>query len=435
MNLRPTRDAAGIHLRVLWVGDAACSSGFARVTHAVCDELFAAGHDVAVVGINYYGDPHGHPYSIYPPRQPFDGGRDGYGVTRTPAISYRFKPDVIVLLNDPWNVEPYLDALRGFRERSAERGFLVPEVPVVAFMAVDAKNQFSAPALNRCAHVATWTRFGADELKAGGYEGEPSVVPLGVDSEKFYPGDRSEAREKLGLEPDAFYVGVVGRNQPRKRLDLTLEAFADWVRNNDVPNARLLLHVAPTGDRGFDLKPLVRHFGLERGRVLLSTPNTGAGAPDEQLRLFYSAFDCYLTTTQGEGWGLPCLEAMACGTPCLVPDHSGLGDWTGSAAVKVPCSAIAVNAPIGDLAYTVGGVVDRRAVVSELNTMYRSSAHRDTYRRRGLKLAASLPWSRTGCEMREVIEAVALQFAPGQEAKEEGLASAPSADREEAAVA
>jgi D-inositol-3-phosphate glycosyltransferase len=387
-------------VRVLWVGDAVVSSGFSRCTHAACDALHAAGHDVHVLGLNYFGDPHEYPYPVYPCVQPHDGGRDGWGLGRLPRMVARLKPDVVVLLNDPWNVPGYLKALEQLPEGTARP-------PIVGWLAVDAKNQAGEP-LNDLARVVTWTRFAADELRGGGYRGECSIVPLGVDLDVFYPRDRAGARATVlpaGVPQDAFVVGVVGRNQLRKRLDLTIQYFAEWVRPRQRDDAYLYLHVAPTGDSGCDVRSLVRYYGLH-GRVVVAEPHIGHGDPTSRLPLLYSSFDAYLTTTQGEGWGLPCLEAMACGVPCVVPDWSALGDWTEGAALKVPCSGTALTAPLNALAYTIGGIADREGTVRALERLYCDARLRATYRERGLELAKRLPWSAAGRRFVAVLEDV-----------------------------
>jgi glycosyltransferase involved in cell wall biosynthesis len=233
-------------------------------------------------------------------------------------------------------------------------------------------------------------------------------VPLGVDLDVFYPRDRAEARAAVipkGVPQDCFLVGVVGRNQPRKRLDLTIAYFAEWVKRYQRDDAYLYLHVAPTGDTGFDVRSLVRHYGLS-GRVVVAEPHIGHGDPTERLPLVYSSFDAYLTTTQGEGWGLPCLEAMACGVPCIVPDWSALGDWPEDAVLKVPCTSTAINAPINSLAYTIGGVPDRQATAWALDVLYRDEKMRAVYRERGLERAKQLPWAATGKLFRAVLESL-----------------------------
>jgi len=393
-------------MKILFVGDACVSTGFARCTHAACDALHAAGHDVRVLGMNYHGDPHGYPYPIHPCFQPSDGGRDYMGAGRMPLLAHRYDVDCVVMLNDPWNIPAYLDAFRGYTDRMLEHGVTVKRPRMIGWLAVDGANQ-KGERLNELDHVVTWVDWAGHELKRGGYNGRWTVAPLGVDQSLFVPRPREEAR-KRALPPewaDKFVVGVVGRNQMRKRLDLTMKYFSHWIDSMDITDARLFLHSAPTGEEGSDIRSLAHYYGLGN-RVLLCEPPVGIGVDEKMLSYVYSSFDVYATMSQGEGWGLPTLEAMSCGVPCIVPDWSGLGGWVMDAAVKIPCPTTALTAPMNGMMHTIGGVPDERTFIEELDAMYRSEVHRRTYISRGLLRARELTWSSTGSIMQSVVERV-----------------------------
>lgn len=400
-------------MRVLWCGDAVMSTGFARCTHAVCDHLHEQGHEVHVLGINYFGDPHKYPYPIYVCRQPFDGGEDAWGVSRLPYLVARLKPDVIVLLNDPWNIELYLDELAKLPG---------PCPPVVAWLAVDARNQEGEP-LNRLAHVVTWTQFATDELVRGGYTGPSDIVPLGVDTKLLYPVERSAAREKCmpGLDADTrekfFVVGVVGRNQVRKRLDLAIESFARWIHEGGdlAASAMLYLHVGPTKDSGVDIHSLCAYYKLE-GRVFISNPVLGHGLDDSLMRYVYSCLDVCLTTTQGEGWGLTTLEAMACGVLNAAPNFAALsrqGGWvTNDSLISIPASVNVMTAPLNGNLHTIGAVPTAGAVVSALRrARLMDPAERAGIIERALDLAKSHTWHRAAVNFTDILQRVVSSAA------------------------
>lgn len=393
-------------MKVVFVGDSpAVSTGFSRCTKAACDALHAAGHEVIVLGINHpgdYYDPATIPYPIFRAHQPWDGGHDAHGAGRLPVLLARHRPDIVCILQDPWNIKPYFDAIdKGFEGLD----YTVP--PIAAWLAVDSKNQFAKP-LNRLASVAVWTQFAGKELEKGGYHGPWWTIPLGVDHQLYYPRDKAESRRLTGITESGFFVGVVGRNQHRKRLDLVLEAFAEWINEYDVPDAYLLMHVAPTGDVGVNIRALSYYYGLTK-RVILSEPKIGVGVVDTMMPHLYSSMDVFLSMSQAEGWNLPALEAMACGVPCVLPDFAAHGEhgWVGDdEALLVPCPTSAITAPMNTLAYTIGGIPDREHTVDYLDCLYRTRETREFYANAGMNLSKTLDWAKTGSMMVSWLESV-----------------------------
>lgn len=392
--------------RLLWIGDAACQSGFARNTHALLDVL-RHGWDVHVLGINHLGDPHPYGYPIYPA---FTGG-DAFGVNRLPYLLKAVQPDVIVIQNDPWNFPAYTKSLKVLKNTA----------PIAGVVAVDGFNCRGA-ALNDLCLACFWTTFGLMEARRGGFTGTGCVVPLGVDLDVYKPSDKFAARRALKFPPEldnAFIVGNVNRNQQRKRLDLTIEYFAEWLHAKRVTDAYLFLHVAPTGDSdGYDCKQLAQYYGIA-DRLILRIPPVRTGPSDDVVATSYAAFDAQMTTTQGEGWGLTTMEGMACGVPQIVPDWSALGEWAHDVALAIPCSTTAATI---NTVNVIGGIPDKVPYVNALDTLYRNRHMRMSMREAGLKLVArpEYRW-----------EAIGHLFA---DALEEALAELPEPAREEATV-
>lgn len=334
--------------KLLWIGDAVADTGFARCTHKTL-EAVRKSWDVSVLGLNYRGDPHDYPYDIYPTFI-----HDGFGMGRLPEVIDRVRPELIVVQNDPWNLPAYMKALSNF--------------PIVAAMPVDGLN-CRGRTLNGIRLAIFWTQFGFEQARAGGYTGPAAIVPLGVDLDTYIPYDKHESRERVGLPEkyqQAFIVGNVNRNQPRKRLDLSIHYFAQWIKNFDVPDAYLFLHVAPTGESGVDCEQLASYYGIQN-RLILSDPGIYKGIEERRLAQLYSTFDIQISTTQGEGWGLTTMEGMACGIPQIVPNWAALGEWCEDAAYLVPCSTTATTF---DGINVIGGIPDRELFILGLNSLY-----------------------------------------------------------------
>lgn len=358
---------------LLWVGDACVPTGFALATHKILD-VVREHWNVHVLGLNYYGDKHEYPYDVYPCRS--FTSNDPLGVPRIPELVSKLRPDLIVVQNDPWHVKRYVKA--------------AGNVPVTAIVAVDGKN-CRGTELNGLRSAIFWTQFGMHEARAGGYTGPAAVIPLGVDLTSYYPMDKRECRRSLPFNEadlnrleNAFIVGNVNRNQPRKRMDLTMLYFAEWIRSKSIDDAYLYLHVGPTGDVGYDIYQLARYLGISN-RLVHIEPVAGEGETIDGMRKTYNCMDVVASTSQGEGWGLPALEAMACGVPVMAGDWSAMGEWAKPAALLVPCTTVACTT---NNINSIGGIPDRDHYIQALDRLYNDHAMRENYANAGLQLAA-----------------------------------------------
>lgn len=416
---------------LLFIGDHGCASGFERAARYYLAELHKT-WDVHVLAVNYFGDPHNYPYSLYPAIGARIEG-DWLGIERIHELMARLGPDCIVIQNDPWNIPRYLRVIEPIIAQQDH------QIPVVGVIAVDGKN-CAGTKLNGLASAIFWTEFGEQEAREGGYVGRSAVVSLGVDTDVYRPADRREARLQAGLPLSlaegietpvagaprgAFIVGNVNRNQLRKRLDLTISIFAEWVRGyagpyrHGVPwhieDAWLYLHVCPTGERGVDPKQLMKYYGFfgnARKRLILAEPEIGHGVSEADVANVMNCFDVALTTTQGEGFGLPMLELMACGVPCIVPDWSALGEWA-TAAVRVPCAEIVCTT---NGVNVIGGVIDRAACIAALEDVYRHSETRRRLCAAGFALANApqFRWDDIGRRVAAAIEEAMPEPQRGQ---------------------
>jgi D-inositol-3-phosphate glycosyltransferase len=384
--------------KLLWVGDAGCDSGFARCTHKILDVLQHL-WDVSVIGINYRGDPEvrrQYPYDIYP-SYVIGGPKSVLGAERIAELWPRHQWDAIVIQNDPWWFPRYLEQID--RIPDGKRPV------VIGAVAIDGKNA-NGRALNGIDHAIFWTKFGRDEAVRGGYFGTSGIVPLGVDLTVYKPRPKYEARDAIGIPRpprDGFIILNVNRNQPRKRIDLTIRYFAEFFHKHcPRKDAYLYLHVCPTGDVGVDVDQMAAYYGL-KGHVLLEQPGVYEGFTEEELALTYQASDIQVSTTHGEGWGLTTMEGMACGTPQVVPDWSALGEWAAPAAALVPCTSTSVSTGGPNV---IGGVPDEKEFVSTLKMLYNSPSTRAELSARGLALVnrPEFRWENIGAAFAEEVE-------------------------------
>ncbi|MFM1855560.1 MAG: hypothetical protein RLZ83_869, partial [Pseudomonadota bacterium] len=158
------------------------------------------------------------------------------------------------------------------------------------------------------------------------------VVRHGVNTSSFYPApddERRRHRQRLNWTDEHFVFANVGVATWNKGIDILICAFAHLRR--DHPRARLVLkdHAGLYG-MGVDqtMKEVAKaHPGLLTQDVLDSIAILSGNLTQAQLRTLYVCADCYVSPYRAEGFNLPVLEAIACGTPVIVTAGGATDDF------------------------------------------------------------------------------------------------------------
>jgi D-inositol-3-phosphate glycosyltransferase len=147
-------------------------------------------------------------------------------------------------------------------------------------------------------------------------EAKISVIPLGVDLDRFRPAEKQDARDALGLKDERIIL-FVGRIEPLKGVDILINAAA--LLESDVECTVLIVGGDDsTQTRVAELRDLARDRGIEH-RVAF------VGAVDhETLPLYYNAADVCVVPSHYESFGLVAVEAMASGVPVVASRVGGL---------------------------------------------------------------------------------------------------------------
>jgi alpha-1,3-rhamnosyl/mannosyltransferase len=222
--------------------------------------------------------------------------------------------------------------------------------------------------------IITDSRFSADEIAELLNVAPDRLHPihLGIDPGFRRPSDEALAAARGRLALDAPYLLTVGTVEPRKNIAFLVEVFERLAGFDG------LLVIA--GMRGWQDAPILRR--------LRESPRAASirhldYVPDADLPALYAGAELFLTASFYEGFGLPPLEAMACGTPVVASDGGALAEVLGAAAV---------------LRHGFD-VDDWVAAVREVLT---DSGRRDELRRRGLDRAAGFRWEQTARSTWEV---------------------------------
>lgn len=158
------------------------------------------------------------------------------------------------------------------------------------------------------------------------------VVPLGVD-QSFAPLTTPEerawaatvVRDRGLVVPYILYLGGFDR---RKNVECLVQAFATLKRATDCPHVLALIgQVRPNDSFFYDPTPDLERLGITDSVKLLGT------VEDREVRALHAKSDAFVFPSLYEGFGLPPLEAMACGAPVICSDASSLPEVVGDAGL------------------------------------------------------------------------------------------------------
>ena len=304
--------------KLLWCGDIAAKTGFARVTENVLPYL-SKKFNIVVLAHNWWGDPTPlqKKYKMYPSSNRFQTAPFGEDGIR--EVVQLEKPDLVFTINDMWIINEQYRRIQDFHKDK--------KFKFVGYAPMDSYGWIGclADTANDWDGVISYTQFGAYEFIQGGITKPIAVVPHGVTPGQFFPMNKAEARRKLNIKEDIFVVFNGNRNQFRKRIDITIAAFAKFAK--DKPDTQLYLHMGKK-DQGWDImhlfdREMKRNKLDPNNRIILTADVDGPPSVElEMLNTIYNAADVGVNTCKGEGWGLVSFEQAACAVAQVVPGHT-----------------------------------------------------------------------------------------------------------------
>ncbi|MBN1795967.1 MAG: glycosyltransferase family 4 protein [Sedimentisphaerales bacterium] len=148
-----------------------------------------------------------------------------------------------------------------------------------------------------------------------------TVVYNGVNHSVFYRRDKKEVRKKLKISSDEKVILNVSSDEPRKNVETILAAVAVLKEKMDMVK---FVHI---GELSAKSREIIRKNNLTS--LVYNTPYV----PQKQLVEWYNAADVFVFPSFYEGFGMPVLEAMACGCPVITTNRSSLPEVAGEAAM------------------------------------------------------------------------------------------------------
>ena len=203
------------------------------------------------------------------------------------------------------------------------------------------------------------------------HEHKIRVVPCGVDLERFHPCNEPERipEVKRSLEIEGDYFLYLGTIEPRKNLERLISAYAAFAKKVGEKAPKLVL----AGGKGWldnGIYSRVEKLGMTKNIIFTKY------VPSEDMNPLMCGALAFVFPSIYEGFGMPPLEAMACGVPVLTSGEASLPEVTGDCAVI--CDAYSV-----------------KSIAQGLYKLYSDEKLRSDLSRRGLERAKGFTWERS----------------------------------------
>ena len=295
-------------MRLLWFSNTPlAATGYGVETAEIVPRIKAAGHDIAIA-VNW-----GH----------YSTTLEWKGIPLFPAGKDKYSNDIVNAHAQAWNADwtfTLYDAWPLHRPSFPER--------VASWVPVDHQPVPHAVAeWCRTVRPIAMSQFGQRMLAE--QDIESAYIPHSINTKVFKPTELLRGfrpRDGMNIPDDAFVVMIAAANQgvhpPRKawgQMFLGLSAFM-----RDHPDVYAYIHTDRIGIGGVDLNVLAKATTLPLERVRWAEPYSYAAGriSQEDLAAVYSMADVLLAPSMGEGFGIPVIEAQACGLPVIVSDFS-----------------------------------------------------------------------------------------------------------------
>ena len=285
-----------------------------------------------------------------------------FGAWRFDKVVLDFKPDIVLSYRDPW------------MDMFISKSPLLPYFHWVWMPTVDSDPQKQSwiEGFAKTDAILCYSEFGEKTLEkdAGHLLNVKGCASPGIDPKIYKPYDKKQIRQELGLDPNVNIIGTVMRNQKRKLFPELIKSFSKFLKvapPEIKDNTYLLLHTSFPEKMGWNLG---YHISEEEvGGKILTTyvcktckrwkvdffrdslnycghcknissvmPSVAFGLEVSDLVKIYNVMDLYVQYAICEGFGMPQVEATACGVPIASTNYSAMEDvveWTKGYPIKI----------------------------------------------------------------------------------------------------
>lgn len=383
-------------------------TGYGQQTALLAPKLNEAGHPLAV--ISTYGH-QGTPIN-WNGVQVFGSSYHPYALDVIYSHSRTFNADALITMIDLQVFDT--SALMGMKWLP---WFPVDHVTIPPIIMHNVRQAF---------HPITMSKHASGEMDKAGLE--YSYAPCAIDTSIFKPHDQAASRDELKFPQDKFIVGMVAMNKgnpSRKAFHQNIGAFAALQKKYG--DCVLYLHTMDGTRNPAETENLVeycRALGLSYGYafkddcskvdvIFADQYGMAVGYTPEMMSKIYSALDVHCGVTRGEGFGIPIIEAQACGCPVIVGDWSSMPELVFSGWKVSKEDADPVFTPLNAFQFVprIGGIAEK------LNMAYTMRGNQD-YRKRAAD----------GAKAYDIDKVIAKYWLPTLETIQAKIEATPLAD-------
>lgn len=378
--------------KILTLSDSGVPSGYGRIHDEVCQRLVKRGYELMAASLMYDG--------LLPPQ--YEGIGLPYHVASLAghaewpqqfmALANTYRPDIVLVIQDA----PYAMQVQALPLDWSRYALMV-------ITPVDGAPIYPPwlDMLKKADGTMSISQFGVRHHKLGGVQSE--LCRPGINPDGFFAlpeAKRMAVREQLGIKADAFVMGIVAQNQGRKDIPHMLEAFFTFAQ--DKPDARLLLNMERQSPAGWDLPMLCKQWGWDERKIIYRDDCAKAGVMEMRER--YNVMDVHVVLSHREGFGLPLVEAQACGVVNLALD------WCSGTEICGDGHGVLID-PIDYHSYsTWGGALDyhpdMKDFVNKLQMLFDEPEQRKAIAAKGMARARTWTWDSSVDNTVKVIERI-----------------------------
>ncbi len=294
-------------MRILWSSNSPfIATGYGCQTACAARHLKDMGHDMAIFAFYGlegskvdWGD-----IPIYP-----NNVRD-WGIKHAPMFYKDFKADIFITLVDIWVL-----------------GTLDPNLKWVPWLPIDHDpvpylvTEVLKKSMGLVKPIAM-SKFGQKQLADNGIEAY--YIPHSINTKEFAPNPewRKEGRERYHWE-DKFIIGCVATNHAERKNWIAMLKAVQLFDKMHPGEVIFYMHTNPTDERGIDLIRLRNSLGIDDITKFPSQAEMVIGIPTDAMAKMYNVLDVFLLPSKGEGFGIPIVEAEACGVPVITTKCTG----------------------------------------------------------------------------------------------------------------